>query len=410
MEPLIFHIDVNSAFLSWTSVENIRTGNGPDLRDVPAIIGGDQKSRHGVVLAKSIPAKAFGISTGEPVASALKKYPNLIMAPPDHKLYRQYSQRLMTLLRDYSENMEQLSIDECFLDLTGKFGELPDRNRVRTLAEEIKDTVYEQLGFTVNIGISTRRVLAKMASDFKKPNLVHTLYPDEIERKMWPLPVRELYMAGRSSTDTLNKLGIYTIGELAQANRTLIESHLKSHGILLWEYANGIDDSPVITEAPEAKGIGNSTTLSKDITRKEDAHAVLLSLAQMVSRRLKKGEHLAGTITVEIKYSTFQSVSHQTSLLSPSNSAEQIHKTACLLFDELWNEEPLRLLGIRGTKLVKEGAPVQLNLFDLDFSSFQKDEKHKKLDAALDAIQNRFGKDAVKTARQLQYKQKNTKQ
>ena len=266
------------------------------------------------------------------------------------------------------------------------------------------NTIYEKMGFTVNVGISDRKVLSKMASDFKKPNLVHTLFSWEIYDKLWPLPVSSLFLCGRSSAETLNKLGIYTIGDLARSDRALIESHLKSHGSLLWEYANGIDDSPVTTEVQEAKRIGNSTTLSKDVTRREDAHKVLKELAEMVSSRLQKAGQLAGTITVEIKYSTFQSVSHQTSMLTAANDTDSVYRTACSLFDELWTEEPIRLLGIRGTKLVKEGAPVQLNLFDLDFSSFQKDEKHKKLDAALDAINRRFGKGAVITAEQLKNK------
>lgn len=400
IEPVIFHIDVNSAYLSWTSVENLKTGRGPDLREIPAIIGGDQKSRHGIVLAKSIPAKAFGITTGEPVASALKKCPSLIMAPPDHMLYKQYSRKLMELLASFCPEMEQLSIDECFLDFTKAAASYPDAVTAATL---IKDTVLERFSFTVNVGISSRRVLAKMASDFRKPNLVHTLFPEEIPAKMWPLPVRELYMAGRSSSETLNKLGIYTIGDLARADRSLIESHLKSHGTLLWEYANGIDDHPVITERQEAKGIGNSTTLSSDVTRREDAFRVLGKLSEMVASRLQKAGQLAGTVTIEIKYSTFQSCSHQTSLLSPSSEKEVIYRTACSLFDELWNEEPVRLLGIRGTKLVKEGAPVQLNLFDLDFSSFQKDEKHKKLDKALDEINKRFGSGAIMPASRMKH-------
>ena len=401
MERTIFHIDVNSAFLSWTSVENLKTGAGPDLREVPEIIGGDRQSRHGVVLAKSLSAKAYGVSTGEPIVSALKKCPELQMAPPDHKMYRRYSRQLMELLRQFCPHLEQLSIDECFLDFTEQ---LPGYAGPKEAATLIKDTVYERLGFTVNVGISSRRVLAKMASDFKKPNLVHTLFPEEIPAKMWPLPIRELYMAGRSSAETLNKLGIYTIGDLACSDRSLIESHLKSHGSLLWEYANGIDDTPVATEVQEAKGIGNSTTLSKDVTRREDAHEVLKELAGMVASRLQKAQQLAGTITVEIKYSTFQSVSHQTTMLTAANDMDSIFRTACSLFDELWTEEPIRLLGIRGTKLVKEGAPIQLNLFDMDFKSFQKDEKHKKLDAALDAINQKYGKGAVTTARQLKKK------
>lgn len=397
MEPLIFHIDVNSAYLSWTSTENVRTGTGPDLRLLPAIIGGDQKNRHGVVLAKSIPAKAFGIVTGEPVATAFKKCPTLQMAAPDHHLYHAYSQRLMTLLESFCPYLEQLSIDECFLDM-GRRGYR--REHAQALAEEIRAEV-RKLGFTVNVGISSRKVLAKMASDFQKPDKTHTLFPEEIKEKMWPLPVSELYMAGHSSVTTLHMLGILTIGDLARSDRSLIESHLKSHGTLLWEYANGIDDRPVITEEPEAKGIGNSTTLAHDVTSRAEAKSTLLVLCRSVSGRLKKAGQLAGTVTVEIKYSSFQSVSHQTSLLSPSNGEKALYEAACMLFDQLWDEEPIRLLGVRGTRLVREGEPVQMNLFDLDYNSYKKDEKHKKLDAALESIQKRYGKNAVITANRI---------
>ncbi len=402
MEPIIFHIDVNSAYLSWTSVENLKSG-GPDLRLIPSIIGGDQRSRHGIVLAKSLQAKACGISTGEPVAQALKKCPGLVIAPPSHKLYREYSRRLMALLGTYTSKLEQLSIDECFLDVTDLWSTREDAIHG---AGMIKDRVRDSFGFTVNVGISTKKVLAKMASDFRKPDLVHTLWPEELAEKLWPLPVSELYMAGRSSVQVLHKLGIYTIGDLAFSDPDLVISHLKSHGRLLWEYANGIDASSVISEKQEAKGVGNSTTLSEDITRREDALKVLEELSSMVGSRLKKAGLLAGTLAVEIKYYDFQSVSHQMPLLTPSSDSSALCRAACRLFDELWNQEPIRLLGIRGTNLAREGAPVQMNLFDLDFSQFHKDEKHKKLDKALSDIRDRFGKEAVVPASALTRRKK----
>ncbi len=404
MEPVIFHIDVNSAYLSWTSVENLKSG-GPDLRQIPSIIGGDQSSRHGIVLAKSLQAKACGVSTGEPVAQALKKCPNLTVAPPDHKLYKEYSRRLMGLLSSYTLRLEQLSIDECFLDVTDLW---PDRQEALAAAFCIKDAVRERFGFTVNVGVSCRKVLAKMASDFQKPDRVHTLWPEELPAKLWPLPVGELYMAGRSSVQVLQKLGILTVGDLASSDPELIASHLKSHGRLLWEYANGIDPSPVVSQRQEAKGVGNSTTLAEDISRREDALPVLQALSDTVSARLRKAGQLAGTLTVEIKYYNFQSASHQMPLLTPANDSASLYRAACSLFDELWSREPIRLLGLRGTNLAREGAPTQMNLFDLDFSQFQKDEKHKKLDQALSDIRGRFGKDAVMSAGALARRNKDT--
>ena len=263
---IIFHIDVNSAYLSWTAVEQLKNGKETDIRTIPAIIGGDQKSRHGVVLAKSVPAKKYGIHTGEPVANAFRKCPNLVMEPPDHRLYSAYSRRLMDFLKTYTPDIEQVSVDECYMDFTGIASRYYSPV---TAALEIKDEVKKRFGFTVNIGISSVKVLAKMASDFEKPDKVHTLFPEEIQVKMWPLPVEELYMAGRSSVETLRKLEIRTIGELAQADPKILELHLKSHGRRLWEFANGMDDSEVETSPSEAKGIGNSTTLSRDAVTEE---------------------------------------------------------------------------------------------------------------------------------------------
>ncbi len=301
----IFHIDVNSAFLSWTSVENLKTGKGPDLREIPAIIGGDQKTRHGVVLAKSIPAKKFGIHTGEPVVNALRKCPNLVTAPPDHDLYHEYSHRMMDFLHSLTPDIEQVSIDECFLDFTGIAHRYASPY---TAAKYIKDEIHSRFGFTVNVGISSNKLLAKMASDFEKPDKIHTLFPDEIPQKMWPLPIGELFMAGKSSVKALNNLGIRTIGELAASDPKLITLNLKSHGTMLWNYANGIDNSPVCSIPAEAKGIGNSTTLSSDLTKESEAVPILHSLAESVASRLRKAHKKAGSICVEIKYYDFQSV------------------------------------------------------------------------------------------------------
>ena len=389
-ERIIFHIDVNSAFLSWTALSRLQAGDTVDLREIPSIIGGDMSTRHGVVLAKSIPAKAYGITTGEPVVNAFRKCPNLISVAPDHALYSQKSHLLMEYLSGICPDIEQVSIDECYMNYTPIAAKYSSPEEAAAI---IKDTVYEKFKFTVNIGISDRKVLAKMASDFKKPNLVHTLYSREIQQKMWPLPVSSLFMCGRSSVETLRKLGILTIGDLAQADVKVLESHLKSHGITLWKYANGHDTSEVLPEPAKAKGIGNSTTLSTDVTTKAEACKVLLGLAESVGRRLRSSHNLAGSVCTEIKYSSFQSVSHQMLLDTPTASTDIIYRQACALFDELWNGAPVRLLGIRTTKLVAEDEPIQLSLFDY---TAPVSEKQQKLDAALDSIRSRFGKDSVK--------------
>ena len=393
---IIFHIDVNSAYLSWTAVEQLKNGARTDIRTIPAIIGGDQKSRHGIVLAKSVPAKKYGIRTGEPVANAFRKCPNLHMEAPDHEMYHKHSRELMAFLRSYTPDIEQVSVDECYMDFTGISGRFASPVEA---AFEIKDAVYEKFGFTVNIGISVNHLLAKMASDFEKPNKVHTLFPKEIPVKMWPLPISELYMAGRSSVEVLNKLEIRTIGELAKADPNLLELHLKSHGRTLWEFANGIDHEKVRRGHVENKGIGNSTTLAKDAVTEEEAKKVLLWLAESVGGRLRKEKQRAGMVSVEIKYHTFQTVSHQKQLETASNADQVIYKAACELFRELWNQEPIRLLGIRTSKLQDESAPVQMSIFDFQTKQEEqsvKNKKHQKLDKALDVIRKKYGEDAVK--------------
>ena len=394
MAPIIFHIDVNSAYLSWTAVEQLKNGAAVDLREIPAIIGGDQKSRHGVVLAKSPAAKRYGIRTGEPVANAFRKCPNLAMYPPDHKMYREKSRRLMEYLRTFTKEIEQVSVDECYMDFTG----IADRwNSPVDGAVEIKDGIKAKFGFTVNIGISTNKLLAKMASDFEKPDRIHTLYSEEIKEKMWPLPIGELYMAGKSSVEVLKKLEINTIGDLAQADLKLITLHLKSHGKMLWEFANGIGTSVVQSEPDEAKGIGNSTTLSEDAATMEEIRPVFERLAQSVGSRLKKAEKKAGMVSMEIKYYDFRTVSHQIQLDKPSNDPEVLKETACSLFLKVWSGEPVRLLGIRTSKLSDETAPEQLSIFDIEIPK-EPDEKHKRLKKAMDEINGKFGEGAVMKA------------
>lgn len=397
MERIIFHIDVNSAFLSWSAVEKCK--NDPtavDLRTIPSIIGGDPKSRHGIVLAKSPLAKKYGIQTAEPIAHALKKCPFLTIEPANHALYKEYSNKFISYLRTLSDQIEQVSIDECFLDFTDIAHKYASPV---TAADMIRKTIYESFGFTVNVGISSNKLLAKMASDFQKPDKTHTLFPHEIKEKMWPLPVSELYMAGHASVRILNKLEILTIGNLANTDRSILTTHLKSHGQLLWEYANGIDHTPVENEPAKAKGVGNSITLPHDITTSEEAKKILHNLAEKVSSRLKKSEQYASSICVEIKYHTFVSVSHQMSISIPSNDTESIYQNACCLFDALWDDTPIRLLGIRTTKLTTKEEPFQLDLFHI--TDTKKDIKKEKLEAALKKVRNKYGDNIVHTGKDI---------
>lgn len=391
MSRIIFHIDVNSAYLSWTALELLKEDpDSPDIRTIPAIVGGDRSTRHGIVLAKSQSAKTrYQIRTAEPIASALRKCPSLTIVPPNHTLYAARSRELMDFLKTLTPDLEQVSIDECFLDFTGIAHRYSSPEEG---AAFIRASVKERFGFTVNVGISSSRVLAKMASDFEKPDKTHTLWPSQIPEKLWPLPIERLFMAGHSSASVLRKLEIRTIGDLANSDPDLITLHLKSHGRLLWEYANGLDETPVTSCPAKLKGVGNSVTLSSDVTDREEAGKILRSLAEKVAGRLRADQKFASAVCVEIKYSSFEKVSHQMQLNSPTQTSDVICRTAFYLFDSLWNGEPIRLLGIRTGKLSDPDTPVQLSLFDLQKPQTR---KQKNLDEALDQIRKRYGKDAI---------------
>lgn len=389
-QRVIFHIDVNSAFLSWEAVYRIRElGEKLDLRTIPSAVGGDVSMRHGVILAKSVPAKDYKIQTGEPIVDALRKCPKLVLIKPNHTLYKKYSEAFMAVLRKYTDVIEQFSIDEAFMDMTGTellFGEPV------TVANRIKDEIYETLGFTVNVGISNNKLLAKMASDFKKPNLVHTLFPEEIEKKMWPLPVRDLFSVGKSSEAKLKSLGIRTIGDLAKADVGMLKSVLKKHGESIWNFANGRDDSAVEPVLPDAKCYSNETTVSADITSAAAAKQVLLSLAESVACRLRRDEVRIEVISVNIRLNDLSYISHQCVADSPTNITKEIYDIACRLFDELWEGTPIRLLGVATSKISKDNSRQLSFLDDTDY------EKLEKLDKAVDSIRERFGKGAIQRA------------
>ena len=346
--------------------------------------------RHGIILAKSIPAKKFHIKTGETILEAKQKCPELILVPPNYGLYEKCSKAFMDILRRYSPVVEQYSIDEAFVDMTGTEGLWGDPV---TAAYRMKDQIRDTLGFTVNIGISENKLLAKMASDFQKPDRVHTLWHNEIEDKMWPLPVSDLFFVGRATAKKLFNLGIHTIGELAHAEPHLLKVHLKKHGEVIWAFANGMDVSVVQSEAPANKGYGNSTTIAFDVTDASTAKLVLLALAETVGTRLRAAKVRAEVIAVGIKSHDLSYASHQMTLKNATNITIEIHRCACQLFDQLWDGTAIRHLGIH-TSRVKDGFNMrQLDMFDTtDY------EKLEKMDATVDRIRGRYGIDSVKRA------------
>ena len=388
MERLIFHIDVNNAFLSWTAVDMLKKGAKLDIRTIPAIIGGDESKRHGVVLAKSNIAKQFGIKTGEPIYFARKKCPNLQVFESNHKMYREYSNNLYGLFKEYTNIIERFSIDECFLDMTNFIGK---NENYLSIAKEISTRIKQELGFTVNIGIAHNKLLAKMASDFEKPDKIHTLWTDEIKIKMWPLKVSELLMVGRKSIPKLEKMGIRTIGDLANYNKEVLYKTFGKFGKTIWEYANGIDNSPVNYIEEKPKGIGNSITLPQDLTNINEINKILLKLTEQVTYRLRKENMIANVVNVQIKDSNFRVFSHQRKLDSATSSTKIIYEQAKKLMEELYLKGTrVRLIGVRVDELLNE-RDKQISLFDN-----KQNEKQEKLDETLDKLKEKYGVNFIK--------------
>ncbi len=388
MDRLIFHIDVNSAFLSWEAARRVALGEA-DLRLIPSAIGGDRESRRGVILAKSIPAKRFGVKTGEPIVKALQKCPELYLAKPNFALYERNSRAFMDVCRKYAPIVEKYSIDECFLDMSGTSRLYPDP---LALAYKIKDEIRDTLGFTVNVGIGSNKLLAKMASDFEKPDKVHTLFVEEIPTKLWCLPVGELFSVGRSTADRLEQASVKTIGDLAKAELSYVQALVGNKmGLHLHRYANGLDDTPVLDEREEAKGYSNSTTMAHDVTDREEASRMLMALADSVASRMRTDQKKASCIAVTIRTNDFKDSSHQRKLTVSTDVTTEIFEISLSLFDELWDKRtPIRLLGVSLTNLSGE-EEAQLSLFDGEDR-----EKARQLDRIVDSIRSQFGFDTIK--------------
>lgn len=394
-DRVIFHVDANSAFLSWTAAYRIHVlGETLDLRLVPSVIAGDKASRHGIILAKSTPAKKYGIHTGEPLFQALEKCPDLIVAPPDYSLYVEASRHFVKMLRQFSPVVEQYSIDEAWVDMTGTqriFGS------PRLAAEKMRQRIWDELGFTVNVGISSNKLLAKMAGDFEKPNKVHTLFPEEMERKMWPLPVRDLFLVGSATEKKLKSLGIYTIGDLAKTDPSILKKRLGKHGETIWHYANGRNAEMVAPEPEENKGYGNSTTTSEDVVTYAHAHQVILSLCETVAMRMRQDEKCGRCISIHLRTNEFQHFSHQTILHGATNITSELFEAACRIFNEAWDgQTPLRQLGVQVTRLSSEPYQ-QYNLFS-GLSPTQYERK-LRLDETVDSLRDRFGEDIIRRAK-----------
>lgn len=390
MDRYIFHVDANSAFLSWSAAYRVHIlGEQVDLRDIPSIVGGDQEKRHGIVLAKSVPAKKYGIQTGEAIMTAKQKCPNLVIVPPDYGLYVNASRAFMNILKKYSDNVIQYSIDEAWAVFDG-FENIYGKGREVEQALKLKKEIRKELGFTVNIGISTNFLLSKMAGDLSKPDKVHTLFPEEIEKKMWPLPVSELFFVGRATTRKLLNLGIRTIGDLAHADEEMIRAHLKTMGVVVQKYARGGDLEPYMYTHEANKGYGNSMTAPQDITTEAYADHLLLSLCETVGARLRVDNVKVSVVSVHITTYEFQYINRQMQLLSPTDVTEEIYCAACMIFRQLWDRKtPIRQIGVYTSK-VQADAGRQYNLFDMD-----RYDRLAVLNRTIDDIRERYGDESV---------------
>ena len=387
MPRIIFHIDVNNAFLSWSAIYLLQHGYKQDIRKIPAVIGGDESARKGIVLAKSPIAKKYGIVTAETLYSARNKCKSLQVFPPNYTFYKEQSKKLYNYLASYTPLIEQYSIDECFLDLTGTT--LLYGNDYVLLAHKIKDEIKEKFGFTVNVGIGENKLCAKMASDFEKPDKVHTLYLNEIETKMWPLKVNDLFMLGKSSAKKLNELGIYTIKDLANADLNLLRRYFKSSGDYFKQAALVLDYSKVEPRNSKNKCISVSRTLPYDVVKKEDLLKILFSETEEVSFTLRTQKLYTKTIAVTYRNNLFRNYSHQITLDNETNATEEIYKQVKLIFENSWQEDPIRNIGIRLSDL-KDKALSQLSLFE------ESDIKvEDKVEEVMDSIIKKYGKGSV---------------
>ena len=394
-ERVIFHVDANSAFLSWTAVYKIKVlGETQDIREIPSVVAGDKASRHSIILAKSVPAKKFGIQTGEPLFQALEICPDLVIVPPDYELYVEASRHFVNMLRQFSPVVEQYSIDEAWVDMTGT-GRLWGSPRLA--AEKMRLRIWDELGFTVNVGISSNKLLAKMAGDFEKPNKVHTLFPEEIPEKFWPLPVRDLFLVGAATERKLKMMGIRTIGDLAHGDVALLKKRLGKHGETIWHFANGRNADAVSPTPAENKGYGNSTTTAQDVLTHDHAHQVLLSLCETVASRMRRDGKCGTCVSIHLRTNEFRHFSHQSVLHGATNITSEIFDAACRLFDEAWDGvTPLRQLGVQMTRLSNE--PYQQFDFFSGMTPAQY-EKKLKLDETVDALRDKFGEDVIRRAK-----------
>lgn len=390
MERIIMHIDVNNAFLSWTAIDLLNKEYKYDIRESFAVIGGDESKRRGIVLAKSMKAKKVGIQTAETLYSARQKCPALRIYEPNYKWYVEMSNAMFNLISHYTPDIEVISIDECFIDY-GKIAKL--YGDPVSFAYKLKDEIKSKLGFTVNIGIANNKFCAKMASDFEKPNKVHTLFSDEVITKLWPLAVDDMYGVGKSSSAKLHSLNINTVYDLAHADVYTLYKYFKNQSQRLIDLSNGIDEDPVVVTKDDPKGISNTTTLEKDYTNCEEIYSILQVIAHNVATSLRRQKKYAYVVAIIIKDKFFKTYSHQRKLKNPTNLTNEIFDVAKALFNEVWQKDPVRLIGIRLDSLTDRND-YQVSMFE----DFEDSVQEENLDMTIDEINHKYGKVVINKA------------
>jgi DNA polymerase-4 len=381
---------MNAFFISCEMSRN------PELKGRPAAVAGDPKSRTGIILAANYDARAFGVKTTMLVHEAKRLCPRLVLVPPTHGLYDRKSREVMEILSRYAPILQQNSIDEAWLDLTGceaLFGK-PDQ-----IARRIMDDIRNELDLWCSIGISENKFLAKMGSELKKPLGITELWEKDVPTKLWPLKVREMYGIGKQTEKRLNELGILTIGDIAATDIKVLRSNFGKYGDELLRLSNGRDDSPV-TPVPkhESRSISRSTTLARNITELEGARAVLLRLAEEVGEEARRYDFKGKTVSIVIRYDDFKTITRQKAV-TPTFLTMDIYRTGSALLEEHWDRRrPIRLLGI-GLGNIEEEAPEQISIFDLSEELPDASKREEKLERAMDSIRSRFGSEKLKRAK-----------
>lgn len=345
---------------SWSAVKLCMQGK-PDIRLVPSVVSGDPNDRRSIITAASIPAKKLGIKVPIPVSMALRMCPSLVIVRGDWEWYKQCSDGFIAICRSYSPVLQQFSIDECFIDMSLRC----TRENAVAVATQLKDQVKSQLGFTVNVGIGSNKLLAKMASDFEKPDKVHTLWSEEVESKMWPLPVRDLLWVGKKTEERLTAYGIKTIGQLAAIGMgSLTRLVGQNFAVQLHENANGRDDSPVETEVAEAKSYSAERTFPKDLVAPKDIDKALFNVACIVAHRIRRDDFRASCVSMFVKYKDFSVAQKQTTLEQPSDVTAIILNAARKMLTDVWDGiTPIRQVGLGVSRLTHESA-MQMSLFE----------------------------------------------